>query len=75
MSGSGDSVGKSESTSRTTVVMFSKNRVLFFVGKTYIGRIDEMLKTKDSEMVHEHVTLMTSQSKSVVIQEIELKVT
>ena len=31
--------------------------------------------TNDSEMVHEPVTLMNAQSKSVAIQEIELKLT
>lgn len=33
LSGSGDIVGKSESTPRTTVVMFHKERVVFFVGE------------------------------------------
>ena len=62
------------------VDMFRKDQVVFFVGEnntdiSFIGRIDEVLRTKDSEMVHEPVTLMNAQSKSVAIQEIDLKLT
>ena len=68
------------STPRTMVVMFRKDQVVFFVGEnntniSFIGRIDELLRTKDSEVVHEPVTLMNAQSKSVAIQEIVLKLT
>ena len=60
--------------------MFRKDQVVFFVGEnntdiSFIGRIDEVLRTKDSEMVHKPVTLMNAQSKSVAFQEIDLKLT
>ena len=62
------------------VDMFRKDQVVFFVGEnntdiSFIGRIDEVLRTKDSEMVHKPVTLMNAQSKSVAFQEIDLKLT